>query len=147
MHAARETPLDQGNAPGTNRRRRPRKAPGNFYTTESYWRAIKYACLRAFPPTAPLAKQVDETAAQWKARLSDEQRAQLREWLKAHRFHPHQLRHTHATLVRHGRGLEAVQLQLDHHTLSAAQVYAEKNARLKPEVAAWAATMINAMIA
>jgi integrase len=45
-HAARTTPLDQGNIPGSNIARKPRKAPGEAYTTGSYAKAIKYACQR-----------------------------------------------------------------------------------------------------
>jgi integrase len=45
-HAARTTPLDQGNIPGSNVARKPRKAPGDAYTTGSYAKAIKYACQR-----------------------------------------------------------------------------------------------------
>lgn len=47
-HDARVTPMSCGNRPGTNRiARKPRKAPGDFYTAASYARAIKYACKRA----------------------------------------------------------------------------------------------------
>ena len=45
---ARRTPLSCGNRAGTNRvARKPRKAPGTAYDTQSYGRAIKYACRRA----------------------------------------------------------------------------------------------------
>jgi integrase len=43
---ARVTPKSCGNRRGTNLARRPRKKPGDFYTTDSYGRAIKYACKR-----------------------------------------------------------------------------------------------------
>jgi len=44
---ARVTPLSCGNRPGTNRAtRKPRKAPGKYYTAGSYARAIRYACQR-----------------------------------------------------------------------------------------------------
>lgn len=47
-HEARVTPLSYGNRPGTNKlARKPRQAPGVFYTTSSYTKAIKYACQRA----------------------------------------------------------------------------------------------------
>lgn len=46
-HAARKTPLSCGNKPGSNIARKPKKAPGNAYTTQSYARAIVYACSKA----------------------------------------------------------------------------------------------------
>ncbi len=50
MHAERTTPLSCGNAPGRNRKRRPRVKPGEQYTTESYRRAITRACDAANVP-------------------------------------------------------------------------------------------------
>ena len=47
LHEARTTPLSCGNRPGSNRRRKPKKKPGNHYTTDSYRRAIHYACDKA----------------------------------------------------------------------------------------------------
>ena len=44
LHESRETPLSCGNRPGTNRRRKPKKQPGDRYTTDSYRRAITRAC-------------------------------------------------------------------------------------------------------
>ena len=53
-HAARKTPLKYGNSPGTNRARKPRKAPSDQYTSESYARSIKYTCKRnGLTPWAP----------------------------------------------------------------------------------------------
>lgn len=49
-HAARTTPEDYGNGPGTNRVREPQKAPGEIYTTASVRRAIERACVRAKVP-------------------------------------------------------------------------------------------------
>lgn len=52
--AARTTKAGQGNEVGTNRTRKPRKTPGEAYTTHSYGRAIRYACARAkLPGWAP----------------------------------------------------------------------------------------------
>lgn len=54
-HAARKTPLSCGNRPGTNKiSRKPRKAPGTAFTTGTYARSIRSACLRAkVDPWAP----------------------------------------------------------------------------------------------
>ena len=47
-HEARVTPMDHGNAPGTNRvARKPRRAPGEKFTTGTYGRSIASACWRA----------------------------------------------------------------------------------------------------
>ena len=130
MHADRVecgTPLSCGNVPGSNRKRRPRRPPGNRYDVAAYRRAIARACDRAFPPPAPLAKREGETAVEWKARLTSAQKQELRRWRDQHRWYPHQLRHTAATRLRKEYGLEAAQVILGHKTLTVTQVYAEKN--------------------
>ena len=45
-HESRKIPLSCGNRPGTNRARKPRKAPGEAYSTGTYAKAIKYCCGR-----------------------------------------------------------------------------------------------------
>jgi integrase len=128
IHAERKTPLSCGNRPGTNRRSDPKRKPGDRYTTPSYYRAIQYACDRAFPPPARLARGDDETTAEWQARLTPKQKAQLSAWRKAHRWHPHQLRHNAATLLRRQFGLEAAQLALGHASAQiTGAVYAERD--------------------
>jgi len=53
-HDARVTPLSCGNVPGSNRTRRPSRTPGVAFSTGSYARSIKNACLRAkVEPWAP----------------------------------------------------------------------------------------------
>ncbi|MFV2069345.1 MAG: tyrosine-type recombinase/integrase [Pirellulales bacterium] len=47
QHEALKTPLQYGNRPGTNRKRRPQRAAGARYTTDSYRRAIHRACDKA----------------------------------------------------------------------------------------------------
>ena len=44
QHENRQTPLQYGNRPGTNRKRKPRRTPGACYTKDSYRRAIQRAC-------------------------------------------------------------------------------------------------------
>lgn len=119
MHEQRKTPMSCGNRPGSNRRRKPRKAPGEFYTVESYGRAIKYGCDRAFPPPAEM---IDAE--------------HIKQWRKANRFHPHQLRHTCATELRKTFGLEGSQVVLGHKSISATQIYAEKNAEAARKIMA-----------
>ena len=48
--AARTTPESHGNRPGTNRRRRPAKPPGEAYTVATYRQAIYRACKEAGVP-------------------------------------------------------------------------------------------------
>jgi integrase len=43
-HANRVTPMNEGNKPGSKRKKKPAKAPGGCYTTQSYARSIKNAC-------------------------------------------------------------------------------------------------------
>jgi integrase len=129
IHARRTTPLSCGNAPGKNRRESSQRQPGSQYTVDSCRRAIERACDKAFPPPPPLAKKDDETIAQWQARLTPEQQAELKAWRKAHRFHPYQLRHTAATQIRREFGLEAAQLALGHASATITDaVYAERDA-------------------
>ena len=55
VNAARVTPLSCGNRPGTNRKRRPKRSPGEWYEVASYRRAIHRACDRAFPAPEEVA--------------------------------------------------------------------------------------------
>jgi integrase len=127
-HAARVTPLSCGNRPGSNRRINPVTRPGVRYTTDTYRRAVERACDRAFPPPPPLGRRVGETEAAWRARLTPKQQAELTAWRKAHRWHPHQLRHNAATEIRRAFGLEAAQLALGHSSAQVTDaVYAERD--------------------
>jgi site-specific recombinase XerC len=71
--------------------------------------------------------------------LPAEQRAEmLREaaqWRSKHVWHPHQLRHSAGTEIRHKFGLEAAQVTLGHRRLEATQVYAQRNLELAVRVA------------
>jgi integrase len=50
-------------------------------------------------------------------------------------FHPHQIRHTHATEVRRLFGLEAAQVALGHAQAQITQIYAERDLALAAKVA------------
>src|SRR5207302_2075776 len=102
----------------------------------SYGMAVDRACDKAFPPPAPLAQRPGESAAKWWERLTVDQRAEVKAWRKAHRWHPNQLRHSYATKVRKDHGLEAVQVLLGHSRADVTQVYAERNENLAAAVAA-----------
>jgi integrase len=118
-----------------NRRKtKPRKSPGDRYTTSSYAHAIAKACVKAFPPPAPLAQSVDETKKQWRARLTLEQYEELKRWRKAHHWHPHQLRHTAATKIRREFGLDVARVVLGHRSPQITELYAELDMSRASEV-------------
>jgi integrase len=117
------------------RKRKPERTPAGFYSVSSYGQAIDRACDRAFPPPAPLARREDETQAAWWARLTAEQRQEVEAWRKTRRWHPNQLRHLFATVVRKEHGLEAAQVLLGHARADVTQVYAERNEELARRVA------------
>jgi len=61
--------------------------------------------------------------------MTPAQKADLKAWRKAHRFHPYQLRYTAATLIRREFGLETAQLALGHASATITDaVYAERDA-------------------
>jgi integrase len=99
------------------KRKRPKLLPGERYDVMAYHRAISRACDRAFPHA-----QLSTIGA---ADLTAEQRAELREWRKAHRWHPHQLRHSAATRIRREFGLDVARAVLGHSAPVATEVYAE----------------------
>jgi integrase len=126
-HASRETPLSCGNRPGTNRRKKPRKTPGEQYAVDAYRRAIANACDKAFPhPTL---------AAIPEGKLTAPQLVELRKWQHDHRWAPNQLRHAAATEVRSKFNLEAAQIILGHSQANVTQVYAERDLALGVKVA------------
>jgi len=127
LHEERSTPLSCGNVPGSNRKNNPQWSAGDRYTTDSYRRAIARACDQAFPAPEPLAKCEDETNRQWQERLTEEEKAELSAWRKAHRWHPHQLRHNAATELRKEFGVEAARIIMGHRSAAITEVYAEKD--------------------
>ncbi len=129
VHQARATPLSCGNRPGTNRRAVPARQPGDRYSTPAYYKSIRYACDRAFPPTGHLARHAEETTQRWMDRLKAKGLLEdLAAWRKSHRWHPHQLRHNAATNLRREFGLEAAQLALGHASAQITDaVYAERD--------------------
>jgi integrase len=96
---------------------RPKLSPGERYDTMAYHRAITRGCDRASPH--PTLERITE------ARLTDDQAAELREWRKAHRWHPHQLRHSAATRLRREFGLDVARAVLGHSSPIVTEVYAE----------------------
>jgi integrase len=76
-----------------------------------------------------LGRREDETVECWWQRLKEKELlGKLNEWRKAHRFSPHQLRHSAGTHIRRDFGLEAAQLTLGHASAKVTDaVYAERD--------------------
>jgi integrase len=125
--AARRTPMTPSQRART-RKARPRKAPGDRYDARSYSHAVARACDRAFPhPTLSGVRAKD---------LTDGQRDELKAWRKAHRWHPHQLRHAAATHLRKEFGLDVARVILGHSSPAVTEVYAEVDRAKAVEVMA-----------
>ena len=106
----RQTPLSQGNRPGTNRKRNPRRSPRDHYDTESYRRAIKYGIA---------AENKARLAAGKEAGIEIDQVDLVPSW------HPHQLRHNRATELRRLYGLEVARILLGQKTAVVTEIYAQ----------------------
>ena len=85
---------------------------------------MQYACLKAFPLPASLAKLPRETRAAWKTRLGPVKYAKVLAWKRDHRYHPHLSRHRYGTNVRDRFGLDYTQKALGQTSAKAAQIYA-----------------------
>lgn len=115
--AERKTPLSCGNRPGSYHRklaaagRKAKKRPGERYDVPSYRRAVKYGI-----------KLVN------KQRANDEAEP-IPAW------HPHQLRHNYATLIRRQFGLEKARAALGHKHTQATEIYAELDTAATIEIA------------
>ena len=135
--AARRTPRYPSHVANNDRRRAavPKCLPARGYGVSAYGHAIDKACDRAFPPPGELALRAKESRARWWARLTTEQREDVKMWQKAHTWHPNQLRHSFATRVRKEHGLEAAQVLLGHARADVTQVYAERNEQLAASIA------------
>jgi integrase len=109
-HANRSTRLSCGNRPGTNRQRVPKKSPGQAYTTHSYRRSVSYGI------KAANAAKVRDAEARG---ITAEQVELIPYW------HPHQLRHNAATVLRRDHGIELARIILGHRSAAVTEIYAE----------------------
>lgn len=140
LTARRKTPLSCGNRVGSNRKERPERVRGERYSSNSYYIGVQKACDAAWPLPSHLARlEVSpgrlETLQAYAKRLTPAERAQIKTFRASKRFHPHQLRHTAATLIRQQFGLEAAQLVLGHSSAMVTDaVYAERDASKIAEV-------------
>src|SRR5262249_5974082 len=131
------TPLHQGNKPGSNVVRRPKRKPGERYTVGSYDHAIIRACEKAFGMPTEYREPVGEAKeAELKRPLEQQQeRRKQREanrakWREQFTWHPNQLRHNAATEIRRRYGIEVAQTILGHKLGSGiTEIYAEANVK------------------
>ena len=72
-----------------------------------------------------MAQRKGETKEQWQARLTTEQKSELKEWQKEHRWSPNQLRHNAATFLRKEFGIDAARVILGHRSPATTEIYAE----------------------
>jgi integrase len=114
LNAKRQTPLNQGNRPGTNRRQKPKRRPRDRYDVHSYRRAVHRAC--------------DRADSQAKQRVTEAENS-LQNDRVVPRWSLHALRHNFATQVRKRHGLEIARLLLGHQlgNLSVTERYAERD--------------------
>ena len=115
------TPSEAARKPKAN----PKRPKRERYDETSFRNAIYRACDRAFPPPDQLARPPKESKAKWLARLTPDERAALTKWQSEHRWHPNQLRHTAATVIRREHGIEAARVILGHSKLTTTEIYAE----------------------
>jgi integrase len=109
----RKTPVQPSQR--DRRKRKPRRLPGERYTTMSYGKAIRHGIEMANKARAcdgcKQRKPEDRCAAC--------QAAALPPW------HPHQLRHTAATKIRKEYGLDVARVVLGHRSPAITELYAE----------------------
>lgn len=127
VHERRVTPMSCGNKPGSNCKRRSNRTVGDMYTKDSYCRAIRRACDKAFPAPEPLCRRNGESLATWHKRLTSSQLSELKKWQKRQHWAPNQLRHSVGTEIRKRYGLEAAQVTLGHSNANVTQIYAERD--------------------
>ncbi|MBN1125967.1 MAG: tyrosine-type recombinase/integrase, partial [Sedimentisphaerales bacterium] len=125
LHDNRKTPLKYGNVPGSNCKQEPIRTKGDVYDRTAFSRAISRAIKAAFPPQEPLCQRPDETKVQWRKRLTEKEKAELKAMYKQYHWHPHQLRHNAATFLRKDFGLETARIILGHRSSAITEVYAE----------------------
>jgi integrase len=116
--STRKTNNSCGNVPGSNRVKKPRRKANNKYDTHAYARAIRRACVKAFPIPPQLNATERET------------------WRKEHYWTLNQLRHTGLTLVRKDYGIEEAQVIGGHARADVTQIYAQRDITKGIEVAA-----------
>jgi integrase len=139
----RQTPLWRSHQKRRDRKwkRNRQRPPGDRYDIASYRRAIARACAKAFslpdhldrrrPPNGKV-----ESIRAWRARLTADEKVEIRAWRRQQRWHPHQLRHSAATNLRKEFGVELTRIVLGHSTAFTTEIYAEADKQQAMEVIA-----------
>ena len=109
-HAARVTPMNEGNKPGSKHTARPKRAPGDMYDRRAFARCI--------------ARAIDQVNR-------DRKKADLP---LLRRFSPYEARHGAATRIRAAVNLDAVQSVLGHSRVDMADHYAKLSGDLAADV-------------
>jgi integrase len=136
----RKTPMTPSQA--KRKRKRHRQRPwGERYHAASYRQAILRACAAAFPLPEHLAPRANlggkpETRKDWLARLTPDEKAEIKAWRREHNWHPNQLRHNAATRLRKEFGVELARIVLGHATAFTTEIYAEADRAHAMEVIA-----------
>jgi hypothetical protein len=108
--------------------KRPKRLPGERYTTASYGHAIAEVCARAYPHPVLVELADKDLDAARRAELEawcEANQAELDAWRKAHRWHPNRLRHNAGTRIRRDFGLDVARAVLGHSSPVVTAVYAE----------------------
>jgi integrase len=100
---------------------RGRRFPKNAYSVEAYETAIRKACERAFGMPDHLRRIDKKLPPSTRADL----KAQAAAWRKQWCWHPHQLRHSAATILRREFGIELARLALGHSSVATTEGYAQ----------------------
>jgi len=136
------TPLSCGNRPGTNRKAKPKRSPGNRFDRRSYYNAVKHACEIAFkmpthyrstPADYPVSGDSPAVVREKESRRRAKS-AQRSKWHKENAWHPHQARHRAATDLRKAGSLDVAKVVLGHTSIKMTALYAEADVAAAHEV-------------
>ncbi len=108
LQAAKESRTTPSRHIPGKRKRKPKRSPGECYSSLSYARAIASACDRAFPPPETM-KSESEIAA----------------WKSANRWAPNRLRHTFATKTTKEHDIIVASLLCGHSSVETTKIYAK----------------------
>jgi integrase len=122
--AERKTPMTPGQAQ-RRRKAKPKKTPGDHYTTSTYANAVAKGCKKA---DARLRKEATEQA------LRMGQEPPKPDAVFVPHFHPHQLRHAKATEIRREAGIDAARAVLGHRSPAITETDAEIDVAKAAEV-------------
>jgi integrase len=121
--------MNEGNRPAEDADHRRAELFTDHYDTQTYGRAITYACDLAAMASLPaeLQRAKGETRPQWRARLGHKWAGVLA-WRRENRWQPNRLRHLAATNLRRDHGIDLAQTILGHRLGSGVtEIYAEAN--------------------